>query len=126
EPLARLVVAAEEPGHGHEERSLADERVGEVGRELERAVDLAPDRTQAEEVHGVRSRPPGLLAERAEAREVRERVGIVRLRRLLGALERLREERVAFARAGVLRAVAERERVPRSGRPRRVGGLRRA
>lgn len=61
-------------GKGEQQGALAVEGVGEVGRELERAIDRALERAEPEQAREARAGDPRPLAESAEAREVPERV----------------------------------------------------
>src|SRR5439155_8832229 len=72
-PLGVLRVAAEQARRVEEQRALSGERISEVRRQLEGAIDLAPQPAKLGKRADAGPRAPHLTAEAAEDREVGER-----------------------------------------------------
>src|SRR5947207_4079298 len=121
-PLGVLRVAAEQARRVEEQRALSGERIGEVRRQLEGAIDLAPQTAKLGQRADAGPRAPHLTAEAAEDREVGERVAVVGDDRPLGLRERAVEQCRTLALGSVVGAVTQLERLARCRCARRIGG----
>ena len=121
-PLGVLRVAAEQARRVEEQRALSGERISEVRRQLEGAIDLAPQPAKLGQRADAGPRAPHLTAEAAEDREVGERVAVVGGDRPLGLRERAVEQCRTLALGSVVGAVTQLERLARCRCARRIGG----
>src|SRR5205823_5079354 len=124
QPLGLLRVTTQQTRRVEQQGALAGQRVREVRRQLEGAIDLATEPAEVDQRSDAEAGAAHLPPEAAEDGEVREGVPLVIGDGSFGTRERAIEHRRPLGLRRVVGPVAERERLARRRRARWIGGPR--